>query len=183
MRAHADGEPECEHRRPEPPPRDDGSETSADDDVGEVPGGVRGVQQRDVVPPAPTLERVPRGSGGRSAHAFRPHMTTPPPRLSLRTSTPLDARVAPEPRAAGPSGTPPSTSGSSRRGSHRPRSSRAGGRVPRAGGRRGRRAPRRVARGRPARRTRERRRFRRPGRPVPARGASLPDPRRSAGDR
>ena len=96
VRADADGEPECEHRGPEPSPRDDGSEASADDDVGEVPGGVRRVEQRDVVAPAAALERVPRRPGGRSAHAFCPHMTTPPPRLIRRTSTPLMPAVAPE---------------------------------------------------------------------------------------
>ena len=70
----------------------------------------------------------------------RPHMTTPPPRLSRRTST------SPMPAARQSSswrsiGYRPSTSGSSRRESRRPRASRSRARVPRAGARPGRTAP------------------------------------------
>ena len=82
----ADGEGEGGDGCTEPSPRDDGSEAAADHDVGEVPGRVRQVQERDVVTPAARLERVPGRPGRRHAHRRRPQMTTPPPRLIRRTA-------------------------------------------------------------------------------------------------
>ena len=88
----------------------------------------------DVVAPAARGERVPGRSRRRRAHAtLCPHMTTPPPRLSRRTSTSLDAGGAPAARAGARAGTPPRTRGSSRRGSRRPRASRCASTRPASG--------------------------------------------------
>ena len=51
QRKREDGEPETS-------PGDAGDETAAHHDVGEVPGGVRDVEQRHVVAPAARRERV-----------------------------------------------------------------------------------------------------------------------------
>src|SRR6476619_5511228 len=82
MRADAHGEEEGEHREPEPAPRDVGDEAAADDDVREMPGRVRRVQQRHVVTPTASRQRVEGGP-----HALTPEITTPPPRLIRRAST------------------------------------------------------------------------------------------------
>src|SRR5262249_4892504 len=82
----SDREPEGRCGSAEAAPRDRGCEAPSDDDVGDVPGGVRRMEQGDVVPPSPRRERVPgrpRLGGLGFGHCLTPHMTTAAPRLNL----------------------------------------------------------------------------------------------------
>src|SRR5204863_515006 len=83
VRAHAQRERERAERRYEAWPRKRRREPRPYRDVRQVPERVRRMQERHVVPPASGRERV-EGWPRLGAHARRPQMTTPPPRLSRR---------------------------------------------------------------------------------------------------
>ena len=179
VRADAHREREREHGEPERPPGDDGREAAADDDVREVPGRVRRVQQRDVVAPAAAPERVERGAPGGSCAPSPDDDAAAEAHPALRDVG--DPGVAARARAARPRGIARGSRGSTDRGSGRPRASPARRRDPRAAGRRPRRGPTAAARARAAVRTRASRPFRPAGRRGPARRGSRPGRRRSAG--
>ena len=158
-----------------------------DRDVAEVPGRVGRVQQRDEIAPAARGERVERRAvsrrGGR-APSLLPHITTPAPKLITRTCDAGDTRRLPSsPRASRADGAR-RTRGCCGRGSGRPPPTRRdrAAEQRQAGARVG--APQRVPglarrlaeleRGDPPARARRR---------APARAASPPDRRRSAGGR
>ena len=181
VRPDADGERERDDDRAEPAPGDRRREASADHDVREVPGGVREVEERDVVTPASRRERVegrPHASGrlrpALRAHDLAPHITTPPPRLRRRTST--SCRPASRHHSSwrssgyrGPEGTDRAAEEAADL-APAAREHAAGERE----ARRRRRAPRAAGRGRPGRRTRARRRGRPGARRAPARASVAP---------
>jgi hypothetical protein len=85
MGRNTDGKEKGEERRDEMRAVGSWREARADDHVGQVPGRIRGVQQRPpVAPPA-----RPRRVEGRPFHfqrlGFSAHITSPPPRLIERT--------------------------------------------------------------------------------------------------
>src|SRR5207248_8387554 len=82
VRADAEAEEEGRHRQREPCSLDVRGEGRADDDVAQVPGRVRQVEQRHVVAPAAGSERVEGGTC--LAHARLPQITIAPPRLKRR---------------------------------------------------------------------------------------------------
>ena len=112
MRGESDRAEERHQRSQQPGQADVWGQTCADHHVGEMPGGVRGVQQRPPIPPPAGSGRVERrpvlaarlgrecrrglalqGRCGRRWNPIRqpsprvPHITSPPPRLMTRTPT------------------------------------------------------------------------------------------------
>src|SRR5438067_9355553 len=91
MRGDAHREEERGERPYEPVGVKAGRERGPDRHVREVPCGVRRVEQRHVVAPAATLERVERGP-----YFLRPHVTIPPPndsRFACTSSTPASRQA------------------------------------------------------------------------------------------
>ena len=119
------------------------SEAAADHDVGQVPSRVRQVQERDVVAPAARLGAYQDGLAEGTLTGVAP-ITTPPPGSSGVLRRP---RCPPSDQSSSCRSVDrrPSRSGSTLRGSHRPRASRCAARQ-RAEGRRGHTAPTRGCR-------------------------------------
>ena len=145
VRADPDGEGERGDGGAEPVPGDDRRQAAADDDVGQMPGRVGRMQQRHVVPPAAALQRVPGRDRAPRARRRGSCLPSPDddgaPKLSRRTSTPCRPAACHH-SSWRSSGWRPRSRGSTRRGSRRPRASRAGAGGRRAAAPRGRRGPR-----------------------------------------
>ncbi len=84
VRGDPDGEEEPDDGRGEPETVCVRRERGADDDVREVPGRVRRMQDGPPVAPAPGTRRVERRARRSHRSGFRAHMTMPPPRLIAR---------------------------------------------------------------------------------------------------
>ncbi len=91
MGTDAEPETKCGEGAGEDPPVEFGSNCGADRHIGQVPECVGDVEQRDEIAPARPGGRVERRA---FTHAFRAHMTSPPPSDIGSTSTSVNPAVS-----------------------------------------------------------------------------------------